>query len=100
MVYRRECSLAAFPNQLLDGPAVMLHFAPIGMKLLNTSVVLLLALLCQTAFVQTPFHVPEVDTRFVEVPGEDDIYYSIFIPKDYVPAKPIPLVLGLHFGGN
>jgi predicted peptidase len=88
-----------FPNQVLpaggDG-----RLRSSVLKSPTTSVVLLLALFCRTGFGQTPFHVPEVDTRFVEVPGEDDIYYSIFIPKDYVPTKPVPLVLGLHFGGN
>ena len=61
---------------------------------------LFLAIFTSVAFGQTSFHVPEVDTRVLEVAGGQDIYYSIFIPKGYSPSKPTPLVLGLHFGGN
>jgi len=41
-----------------------------------------------------------VDTRFLEPRGEPEIWYSIFVPDDYVKSKPAPLVLALHFGGN
>ncbi len=52
------------------------------------------------AFAQQPLVLPNVDTRVLEVPGEQPIYYSISIPEKYVPTKPVPLVLALHFGGD
>ncbi len=49
---------------------------------------------------QLPFVPPNVDTRSLEPAGEDPIYYSIWIPDNYKPATPVPLVLALHFGGS
>ncbi len=49
---------------------------------------------------QTPFVPPNVDTLFLEVAGNAPIAYSISIPDDYSPAKPVPLVLALHFSGD
>lgn len=48
----------------------------------------------------TQLVLPNVDTRSLERPGEEPIYYSISIPDNYSPAKAVPLVLALHFGGN
>jgi predicted peptidase len=53
-----------------------------------------------SAFAQRPVIGPNVDTRSLELPGESPIYYSIWVPDDYRPARPVPLVLALHFGGN
>ena len=53
-----------------------------------------------TLLSQTPFVAPTVDTRMLEPAGEPPIYYSIFVPDDYKPSRPAPLVLALHFGGN
>ncbi len=52
------------------------------------------------AFCQTTFVAPNVDTRSLELPGEAPIWYSISIPENYTPSKPVPLVLALHFGGD
>jgi predicted peptidase len=49
---------------------------------------------------QRPFVPPNVDTRFLEAPGEPDIAYSILVPDAYQPAKAIPLVVAMHFSGN
>ena len=49
---------------------------------------------------QTPFVPPNVDTRFLETAGEPDIAYSILVPDDYSSAKPVPLILALHFSGD
>jgi phospholipase/carboxylesterase len=49
---------------------------------------------------QTRFVPPEVDTRVIERAGEPPVYYSIFVPDNYVPEKAVPLVLALHFGGD
>src|SRR4051794_6250548 len=49
---------------------------------------------------QTPFVPPNVDTLFLEAPGKPPIAYSISIPDDYSPAKPVPLVLALHFSAD
>ena len=49
---------------------------------------------------QRPFVPPNVDTRFLETPGEPDIAYSIFEPDAYSPSKAVPLLVALHFSGN
>jgi predicted peptidase len=51
-------------------------------------------------FGQTSFIPPNVDTRFLELTGEQPIAYSISVPDKYSPSKPVPLVLALHFGGD
>src|SRR5262249_30348723 len=33
-----------------------------------------------------------------ERPGAPTVGYALFIPPGYAPAKPAPLILGLHFG--
>jgi len=48
----------------------------------------------------TAFKPLPVDTRSLEPKGEAPIYYSIYIPHNYTLAKPAPLVLALHFGGD
>ncbi len=47
-----------------------------------------------------PLALPNVDTRSLEPAGEPPIYYSISIPDNAAAAKPVPLVLALHFGGD
>jgi predicted peptidase len=50
--------------------------------------------------IQKPMIGPNVDTRSLEPTGEPPIYYSIYEPDNYAPARPVPLILALHFGGN
>jgi len=65
------------------------------------ALIFLIAFHSFAGFAQTPAFKPiTVDTRSLEIPGEPPIYYSIFIPETYTPSKPVPLVLGLHFGGD
>jgi predicted peptidase len=49
---------------------------------------------------QATFVPPNVDTRFLEPVGEPPIAYSISVPDNYAPSKPVPLILALHFGGD
>jgi len=42
---------------------------------------------------------PGVHTRNLAV-GELTARYAIYIPQNYSPSKPVPLVLALHFGGG
>jgi predicted peptidase len=62
--------------------------------------ILVNAILTTSVFAQTPVTGPVVDTRSLELDGEPPIYYSIWMPADYIPSRPVPLVLALHFGGN
>lgn len=65
-----------------------------------TLLTLLLANSVDSAASQAQVVGPPVDTRVLERAGEPPIYYSISIPKKYLPSKAAPLVLALHFGGD
>ena len=62
-------------------------------------VIALIALDAAAAFGQATVFGPSVDSRSLDPVGEPPIYYSISVPDHYVPSKPVPLVLALHFGG-
>ena len=66
-------------------------------KILLTTIALFVSL---TAFAQVSNFGINVDTRFLEPPGEQPISYSISIPDNYSSSKAVPLVLALHFGGE
>ena len=51
------------------------------------------------ALVQAPLD-PGLHNTTIEVDGVGTVTYGIWIPRDYDPAEPVPLVLALHPGGS
>ena len=59
---------------------------------------LLTTVLFSTLF-QAPLD-PGLHNTTLEVEGVGTVTYGIYIPRDYDPAEPRPLVLALHPGGS
>ena len=51
------------------------------------------------ALVQAPLD-PGLHNTAIEVDGVGTVTYGIWVPRDYDPAEPVPLVLALHPGGS
>ena len=49
---------------------------------------------------QVPLREPGVHDEMFAPPGQPRVRYALSIPKGYSAARPVPLVLALHFGGN
>jgi D-alanyl-D-alanine dipeptidase/pimeloyl-ACP methyl ester carboxylesterase len=95
----RSSHLESQPEFVLAGCSLPQYNAAMKLGRIFLSLLFVLAS-AAGAFCQTPFVPPEVDTRSLEPPGEDPVWYSILLPEKYDPSKPVPLVLALHFGGN
>jgi len=59
----------------------------------------LLSTVLLSTLVQAPLE-PGVHDTTLEVEGVGTVTYGIYIPRDYDPAEPRPLVLALHPGGS